>query len=209
MRAATMLLPIFLLCLAAGPASADEVRDKAEAALRAWEAGRGDDAIALLQDAIAAIQGGTEAGLAAALPDRVGEYVGDEVESASGSWGSGTQAMQWISATRSYAREGGGESVTVSLSTSPQMLEGQRAMMAMFQDPQMLAMMNTEPGRRVELVDEAGFRGWVTIEEGVAQMTAIGEKLMATIEVHDGDVATLARFRQAIPLRDLASLDGR
>ncbi len=42
-----------------------------------------------------------------------------------------------------------------------------------------------------------------------AEMTAIGQRLMANIDVHHGDVGTLATFRSAIPLSGLVWLDGR
>lgn len=210
MRALLFSLATATILLAAPPAPADEVRDKSEAAIRAWEGGRADEAIELFHDAIAAIQSRTEAGLAKALPDRVGTYTGGDVESASGNWGSGEESFQWITATRRYTAADGGGRVNVTLSTSPQLVQGQRSMLATFRNPQMLAMMNTTPGKRVDLVEEAGFAGWVVVESGrSAQMTAVGEKLMLTIDVPDGDAAALAAFRAAIPLSALVRLDGR
>ncbi|MGH2571074.1 MAG: hypothetical protein ACRDGR_07605 [bacterium] len=191
-------------------AAADAVRDKGLAAIEAWEAGRPEDAITLFQEAIGVIQGGTEAGLSRALPDRAGEYVGGEVESASGTWGSGAKSVPWISATRRYEVPGTGRRVAVTLSTSPELVRAQRAKLATYDDPETLATMNTAPGRKVELVAESGFRGWTTVEAGKeAHMTAVGEKLLMTIDVPDGDAAALAAFRAAIPLSRLVRLDGR
>jgi hypothetical protein len=199
-----------LALLAASPVAAEPVRDKGLAAIEAWEAGRPEDAITLFQEAIGVIQGGTEAGLARALPARVGEYVGGDVESASGNWGSGAQSVQWISATRRYEVPGTERGATVTLSTSPALVEAQRAMRATFDDARTVAMMNTAAGRKVEIVEESGFRGWTQVEAGKdAQMTAVGEKLAITIEVPDGDTAALAAFRAAIPLSALVRLDGR
>jgi hypothetical protein len=201
------LLTILLL---AASARSDEVRNKGEAAIRAWEGGNAEEAIELFHDAIGLIQSRTEAGLSKALPDRAGDFVGDEIQSSSGNWGSGKESVQWISATRRYSIAGTSERVTVTLSTSPQMVQGQQAMLATFQDPQTLAMMNTVPGKRVHLVEESGFQGWMVVEEGkTAQMTAVGERLMLNIDVHHGSTAALAVFREAIPLGGLVRLDGR
>jgi hypothetical protein len=196
--------------LPATTATADAVRDKGLAAIEAWEAGRAEDAIELFQEAIGVIQGGTEAGVARALPDRAGEYVGGDVESASGTWGSGAQSVQWISATRRYEVPGTERRVAVTLSTSPGLVRAQRAKLANYEDLETLARMNTAPGKKVELVDESGFRGWTTVEAGKeAHMAAVGEKLVMTIDVLDGDAAALAAFRAAIPLSRLVRLDGR
>jgi hypothetical protein len=199
-----------VVLLTATRATADAVRDKGLAAIEAWEAGRPEDAIELFQEAIGVIQGGTEAGLARALPDRAGEYVGGDVESASGTWGSGAQSVQWISATRRYQVPGTERRVTVTLSTSPELVRAQRATLATYDNPKTLAKLNTAPGRKVELVDESGFRGWTTVEAGKeAHMAAVGEKLSMMIDVPDGDAAALAAFRAAIPLSRLVRLDGR
>ncbi|MGQ0613245.1 MAG: hypothetical protein ACT4PV_05850 [Planctomycetaceae bacterium] len=175
--------------------------DKARAAI---VAGKQQDAVPYLQEAIRFIQEAALKGITAFLPKRDKPWVMGEIESNTGTWGSGKEAYQWSQTSRTYERDE--QRVVVTISTSPQLIEAQRAGLEMFRNPQMRAMLQQDEERTVEFIDADGWFGMLTTErEGGSSMIVLHKKVMVNLELATGS-ATLAReFWESIDRRGLAA----
>lgn len=88
------------------------------------------------------------------------------------------------------------------------MIEGQRAMQQVFSNPQLLALMNADPNKKMSALAEGGFQGWKSIEkEGSAQAILLGQSLMVMVDSNSDDPATLDHHWRAIDLKKLSVLD--
>jgi len=170
----------------------------------AFAAGRTQAAIDHLQKAIGLMQSEATKGLASALPAVPEGWKAREPLTNSGAWGSGEGAFQWNSASRTYTREADGVKVEITLSSSPQLVESQRAMLKMYEDPQMRKMLNQAGGQKIEIVKKDGWQGLSIIGEGSdATIAAFRGKTMLTITVGNGDAKILEKFWSAMKLSGL------
>lgn len=208
-KLAFLALPLLL-----GPVVAGDSEDEAQvlAAIdkgrEAVKAGKPQEAIDHLQKAIGLIQAKAMKGLATFLPARdEKEWELGEVDSQSGSWGSGEQAFQWSQVQRHYSKKDAddGPEVDVMISNSPQIVEGTRAAFQMFKDPAMRAMMNQDPEQKVDMIDEDGWLGMVTTRKESCTIMALHEKLMVQVEVQPGDEKLAKEFWSAIDRKGLAA----
>ena len=167
----------------------------------AFAAGRTQAAIDHLQKAIALMQSETTKGLAGSLPAvPVGWKAGEPLTN-SGSWGSGEGAFQWNSASRTYTREADGVKVDITFSSSPQLVESQRAMLKMYEDPEMRKMLSQAGGQKIEVVKRDGWEGLSIIDEGKgATIAAFRGKTMLTITVSNGAAEILDKFWSTVKL---------
>ncbi len=170
----------------------------------AYSAGKTQEAIDHLQKAIALMQSATTKGLASALPAIPEGWKAEKPEMNSGSFGGGETAFQWNSASRTYTREADDVRVEIMLSSSPQIVEAQRGMLKMYEDPQMRKMMAANTGQKMEIVERGGWKGLSIIQEGAnAMITAFRGKTMLTISVSNGSAEILEKFWSAINLSGL------
>ncbi len=209
MNAKSALLLILPFTLAHGeekpppPADAPLIAqiDKARAAV---VAGKPQDAVPHLQEAIRIIQEAALKGISAFLPRREKPWVVGEIESNSGTWGSGKEALQWSQTSRAYERDG--LRVQVTISTSPQMIEAQRAGLEMLRNPQMRAMLQQDEDREVEFVDADGWFGMLTTEkEGGSSMVVLHKKVMVNVEFSPGNAMLAMEFWESIDRKGLAA----
>jgi len=176
--------------------------------LKAFRAGKNQAAIQSLQKAIGLIQQSAAKGLVSFLPAPPEGWEADPAKSKSGNWGAGESAIQWTQASRRYRRESDKLKVEVSISDSPQIIQGQMQALKMYQNPQMLQMMNQDPNKKVELIDADGWKGWHTTQKGKrprTQTMAIYESVMVQIEVRGDDDTVRETFWNAVDRKGIAS----
>ena len=176
--------------------------------LEAYRAGRHQVAIQRLQKAIGIIQTAVQKGLESFLPEPAEGWKADPAKSQSGNWGAGESAVQWTQASRRYERESDGLRVEVTISGSPQIIQGQLQALKLYENPQMVKMMNQDPKKKIELIDADGWKGWTTTEKGKrarAQTMAIYKSVMVMIEVRGDDAKARDDFWNGVDKKGLAA----
>lgn len=199
------LSPLLLCAFLTLPAWCDEgVEDLINQAIEAYREGRKQEAADLLQKAAGLIQKEGERGFASFLPPAGDGWERGEVDSQSGTWGSGGQTYQWTQVSADYTK--GDARVEISISSSPQLIEAQKAMAEMVKDEGYRAAMMADGEQKIDLFTRDGWSGWTQVEkDGNATRWAISEKLMIQIEVSGGDEATLNRFSDQLDWAGLAA----
>ncbi|MHC4974643.1 MAG: hypothetical protein ACYTG3_20200 [Planctomycetota bacterium] len=112
--------------------------------LEAYKAGKNQEAILKLQKAIGLIQQSAAKGLEAFLPAAPDGWKADPAKSKSGNWGAGEAAVTWTQASCRYIRESDNLKVEVTISDSPQIIQGQKAL------PEPADAPDDEPGSQQE-----------------------------------------------------------
>jgi hypothetical protein len=198
-------LVVLLLFLPAFAEEAD-VEALVRKAMEAYRAGRKHDAVDLLTKAANLIQKEGERGLVAFLPAAPEGWRREEVQSSSGTWGSGESAFQWTQVDVEYVRGEEEEQVRVkvSISSSPVVVQAQKPMVDMLRNEQYLAMVNQDPDRKMKVFTKDGWNGFTVVEkEGSASLTALTEKLVCNIEAPSGDARLLGQFIGLLDWRGL------
>ncbi|MEQ8767830.1 MAG: hypothetical protein RL885_28260 [Planctomycetota bacterium] len=162
------------------------VTKKIEEALAHHKAGEAQKAIEALQEAIAEIEKSQSKGLGTFLPKAPSGWKAGEIESNSMSFTAGGQgAGQFLQVTRDYWREKENgareETIQVSLTNAPQMVQAQQAMANMYKNPQMLKALQSQPGKSVELIEEDDWFGWLVVENDDATVTAFCNGCLVTV----------------------------
>ncbi|HEX5138255.1 MAG TPA: hypothetical protein VFY93_14860, partial [Planctomycetota bacterium] len=202
MRAKLVLATLPLIF---GPALAGDDGDEAVLAAidkgrEAVKAGRTQEAIEELQKAIGLIQAKATRGLATFLPTRDEKaWEMGEVETQQGNWGSGDQSFQWSQVNRRYTKKGAenGPEVNVMISNSPQFIQMHQATLQMIKDPAMLAAMN-QGDSKISVIEEGGWLGMVTSQNGDCTILAVHKKVMVQVEVQRGDEKLAKEFWTAM-----------
>jgi hypothetical protein len=207
-------LLILALPLLFAPALAGDAEDEAavlaaiDKGREAFQAGKPQEAIESLQKAIGLIQAKAMRNLATFLPARDDkEWEMGEVDTQQGNWGSGEQSFQWTQVSRRYTKKGAedGPEVNVMISNSPQIIEAQRAMLQMFKDPAMRAMMNQgNEGGKVDVIEDGEWLGMITVEEKRCSANIVHKKVMVQIEAERGDEKLVKEFWAAVDKKGLA-----
>lgn len=211
MRAKLFFLALPLLF---GPAIAGDAEDEAavlaaiDKGREAFKAGKPQEAIESLQKAIGLIQAKAMKNLATFLPARdEKEWEMGEVDTQQGNWGSGEQSFQWTQVSRRYTKKGAedGPEVNVMISNSPQIIEAQRAMLQMFKDPAMRAMMGQgNEGQKVDVIEDGEWLGMITVEKERCSANIVHKKVMVQIEAERGDEKLVKEFWAAVDKAGLA-----
>jgi hypothetical protein len=201
-------LPLLLVFALAGDPPADEAVVAAiDKGREAFKAGRDQEAIEQLQKAIGLIQAKAMKGLEAFLPTRDAEkWEAGEIDSQSGNWGSGETAFTWSQVQRRYTKKGveDGPEVTVMITSWPQMIEGQRAMMQMYKDPAMRAMIGQDPnGPKMELIEKDGWVGMITTQNDDCSIVTLHEKIMVQVQVNKAETDIAKEFWDAMDRKGL------
>ena len=219
-----VLLTALLTCgvlMAAGPANpsatpapakpAAEASKQVEAlvtkALADYKAGRGEQAITGLQEAIALIQKETGKNLEAFLPKVPEGWEAGDIHTDSGSMQNvAGQPLQWTTAERSYTRKSDELGVQVQLTSSPLLVGAMQEMAKSYkQNAQMLKMM-AQGGNKIELIETGGWTGWRMItKDSDASMVMVKGGLMLTVQVETDDEAALSLFAKAIDTKALGA----
>lgn len=168
--------------------------DKAKKAL---EGDRAQEAVDLLQKAVDLVQRNMLQGLADFLPQMEG-WKREKPEVNSGSWTADGETFQWNTAVANYRK--GDQSIQLTLSTSPQMVETYRQMAAAFREPQMRAMMlQADPS--MSFIDEDGWFGVIS-GQGRGSGYVVGDKIIVNVDAPNADLA-----RQALKAIDRKALN--
>ncbi|MHC5052612.1 MAG: hypothetical protein ACYTGK_18630 [Planctomycetota bacterium] len=176
--------------------------------LEAYKAGKNQEAILKLQKAIGLIQQSAAKGLEAFLPAAPDGWKADPAKSKSGNWGAGEAAVTWTQASCRYIRESDNLKVEVTISDSPQIIQGQMQALKLYQNPQMLQMMNQDPNKKIELIDTDGWKGWKTTDKGKrprTQTMAIYRSVMVMIEVRGDDEGARDAFWSGVDRKGIAA----
>lgn len=183
--------------------------------LAAYKAGKNQQAIELLQQAVAAIQKTQQQGLAGFLPAAPAGWEAGKIDSGSVGAISGEdgQTFNAINLSRKYTRKGEADDdkqtqVTVTIHSQKELIAAAKGMGEMYKNPQMVAMMEAEGKTKFAAIDQAGWNGWRIINLGdskSATATAFYGDLMLTVEINTADGKTLDQFWSAIDLKGLAA----
>lgn len=178
-------------------------------ATKAQKDGKIQDAINALQEAVALLQKSQEKGIASFFPKAPDGWKAGEVKSDSSTAGSGGEAFSVSASSCEYTGKDN-SNVKISLFTSPQMVEGQKAAVAALKDPQTLAAMNAGPDTKISMIDKDGWVGLRSIEKNssAASIVAFAGQTMLEIRVNKADEKTLELFFSAINLKGLAAAVG-
>jgi hypothetical protein len=194
---------------AKAPAAAvddDAAIDKViEQGLAAWRAKDAQKAADLLQKAVGMIQARAARGLASFLPTKAAGWTFEEPQVDSGAWGSGETAMQWSNA-RVEAAHGDDQRASLQITNSPQIYQGMQAMVTM--QAQMKAIL-AQQGKDIDVQTKSGFQVLTIVDEGNANAWIVGKRIAVTIDVSDGDRATLDTVVGWFDLAGLQKLDGK
>ena len=182
--------------------------------MAAYKAGKNQQAIEFLQQAVAAIQKGQQQGFAAFLPAAPAGWEAGKIDSGSVGAISGEDGQTYnaINLSRKYTRKGEADedkqtTVTVTIHSQKEMIAAAKGMGEMYKNPQMVAMMEAEGKAKVSAIDQAGWSGWKIINLGDsknANATAFCGDLMLIVEVNKSDGKVLDQFWSAIDLKGLA-----
>ncbi|MCY2929488.1 MAG: hypothetical protein NTV86_08340 [Planctomycetota bacterium] len=182
--------------------------------LEAYKAGKNQQAIELLQQAVAAIQKSQQQGFAAFLPGAPAGWEAGKIDTGSvGVSGEDGQTYNAINLSRKYTRKGEADEdkqtiVTVTIHSQKEMIAAAKGMGEVYKNPQMLATIESEGKMKVSAIDQAGWSGWKIINLGDsknATATAFCGDLMLTVEVNKSDGKILDQFWSAIDLKGLAA----
>jgi hypothetical protein len=172
-----------------------QIEGHIQAGWASYKAGRPQDAIQHLQQAIGLIQKQSQKDLTTFLPKPGKGWKADEPDVDSGNWGSGGQSFQFNVITQTYTREADGREVEVVLTNSPQMVMGQKQAAEVFKNPQMRAMLQKDPNQKYELIEEGKWFGLLHVEKGEsARIIAFIGKLMVTISTDADDEKLVREF---------------
>ncbi len=188
----------------AAPDHAAQILSAIDKGREAYRAGKAQESIRQLQTAIKLIQQTAVRGLASFLPDLGEGWTADEPNTTSGSWNANGTDTQWTQVTRSYHHEERGLTLDVTITNWPQMIQGVRAMVQMFKNPQMRAAFEGDKKKKHELVEGDGWTGML-ITEGNRRTSfqTFNEEVMVTMEVGTGDAAFLRGVWQRMDRRGL------
>ena len=214
MKTHRFVMSLVVVFLAFGFARAEEEDkpDPTKAALTHIDQGKeallaGDSEAALehLQKAIGLIQQTVEKKLETFLPKALEGWTRGDVNTSSGSWGSGEGTFQMTTATCEYTHKETERQISVQVSNSPQLLMGLKQMIEMFGNEQYRAMMAANANMKLEEVSAGGFKAWLMVDkEGSAQVMAAAEKIMVQVEGDAEDAAAVKAYWSAIDHEGLA-----
>jgi hypothetical protein len=181
--------------------------------LAAYKAGKNQEAIEALQQAVAAIQKTQQQGLVAFLPEAPAGWEAGKIDSGSvgAITGEDGQTYSAINLSRKYTRKGEADDdkqtqVTVTVHSQKEMIEAAKGMAEAYKNPQFITMMESAGKIKFTAIDQNGWSGWkiVSAEGNDATATAFCGDLMLTVQVNKPDGKTLDLFWKAIDLKGLA-----
>jgi hypothetical protein len=173
----------------------------------AFVAGKTQAAIDHLQKAVGLMQQMATKSLASFFPKAPEGWKASEPSTNSGSWNAGSEVFQWNSADCSYTRTADSVKVDILITSSPQIVEPAKAMMKVYQDPQMRKMMAANPNQKIEVIDKDDWTGFMMAQQGGnASIMAFNGRTMLQLTCGSGDASILDMFWKAIDLAGLAGI---
>ncbi len=201
--AAWFVVPVPAQDALPAPRPTDPVADLIHEALGAWRGEKPQRAIELLQKAIGRIQDGMRKGMAGLLPKAPDGWKAGEVESKSGNWGSGGNALTWNQVGCTYTDERG-DKVTVKMTNMPRLVDAQRRQLEVLKDPRVRQVMESKPGLEFDLIERAGWLALLTVQTGhSSQIAAHGKGTLVTVESNLPDRKRLMLFFDALDLKSI------
>lgn len=175
--------------------------------LKAYKDGKISEAISQLQSAIAAMQASQQKGLTGVFPNAPDGWEAGEIDSSSGASSSGSGNFAIVTLTRNYTPKGdaNGPRLTMTLTSSKELIAAQQAMVAAFKDPQTLKAMQAA-GANIKTIDQDGWTGWRHSEKGQgSELTVFSKTYMLSLRVDKEDDKTLDLFWKLIDLKSIPS----
>ena len=173
--------------------------------LKAYKDGKLSDAISQLQAAIAAMQAAQLKGMTGIFPKSPDGWEAAEIDSSAGTSSGGGSSLAIVTLKRDYTKKGAGDGlqVTITLTSSKELMAAQQAMMETFKNPQLLAAMQAG-GANIKLIDQDGWKGWRHVEKGSApEINVFNGSYMLTVRVDKEDDKTLDLFGKLIDLKSI------
>ncbi len=206
--AAWFVVPVPAQDAPPAPRPTDPVADLIHEALGAWRGEKPQQAIELLQKAIGRIQDGMRKGMAGLLPQAPDGWKAGEVESKSGNWGSGGNALTWNQVGCTYTDERG-DKVTVKMTNMPRLVDAQRRSLEVLKDPRVRQVMESKPGLEFDLIERAGWLALLTVQTGHScQIAAHGKGTLVTVESNVPDRKRALLFFDALDLKSIDAVFG-
>ncbi len=205
--AALMLVSVSAtLLIGADPKKPDPVEALITRALAAHKAGKTQQAVADLQQAVTLMQKSLQAGLASFFPKAPAGWEAGKIDSSTMAAASGADRTSWTTLTRKYVRKADKLAVTVSMINAPHLIQAQQTAAAMYRNPQMLQRMNQNPKQRISLVSAPGWTGWKVVQVGRrAQVTAFCSGCLLSVKVPKDDEKALDAIWKGVDLKGLAA----
>ncbi|MBK8978886.1 MAG: hypothetical protein IPM29_23545 [Planctomycetes bacterium] len=172
--------------------------------LAAWRAGNEQKAADLLQTAVARIQARAARNLASFLPTKAAGWTFGEPDVNSGSWGSGTEAVQWSTAEVTATRESDEKTVHVQLTNSPQIYQGMQVMVTA--QAQMAALLKQQ-GIDIASSTKDGFTVLTMVDSDNANAWIVGKRIAVMITIDGGNRAMLDTAVGWIDTAGLSKID--
>ena len=169
-------------------------------AVKSYKAGKLSDAVSQLQQAITAIQKEMEKGLAAMFPPAPKGWEAGEIDKGSAAMAS-AQSTSWTNVSRTYTRKSDQVTAEISLTNSPQLMAGQKQMVEMYKNPQLLAMVNRSGQTKITPLSREGWSGLTIVskEDDTAKAIAFsGGGNLVDIEISKADAQILEMFLKAV-----------
>ncbi len=208
-RILTALVAVLMLSqplLAETPASGpDPVETLVAGALKLHKQGKTAEAVEQLQQAIALMQKTLQKGLASFFPAAPAGWKAGDIESSAMASATDSGGGSYTQVSRTYTRAADNVTVRISITNSPMLIAAHQAAAQAYANPQMIAAINQSGERKIELVRQEGWFGWIESQEGSAQAFAACKGCMVTANVSNGELATLKRFWGAIDFKGLAA----
>lgn len=180
------------------------VEAEVAAGLKAFKAGKVQDAIAHLQKAISVMQGLLAGDLSSHFPKAPDGWEAGEVKTQALA-ATGAGSTSFTQARRRYVRKKDKLRVEITLTDSPQLLKAQQAAGKAFDNPAVLQMINQDPNRQVRRIRRDGWTGWSMINKPrKAEAYVFTQHCLLVIDVPKADADVLDTFLKAMDLKGLA-----
>jgi hypothetical protein len=172
--------------------------------LKAYKEGKLNEAVSQLQAAISAIQATLQKSMSAIFPKAPEGFEAGEIDTSAGSTSSGGSSFAVINLSRTYtSKADNGPSVTITLTSSKEMIAAQKAMLETLKSPEMVKAMQAS-GETFKPVEQDGWVGMRHIsKEGPAEIIVFSKTCMLNVKVDKADAKTLDQFWKLIDLKSL------
>jgi len=205
---------VAMLCVSPAALATDgkpdpKVVQKIEQGLKAYKDGKPTEATAALQEAMTMIQKANASGLEAFFPDAPAGWEAGKVSTQTMNMAGQDGAISFTALERRYDKKDDkkGQSISMTLLSSPEMVANQKQMIDALSQPQMIAMFNTD-GNTAKAISQDGWAGLLRAEKGGdGQILLFHGTTMLNIQGQKTDTATLEAFLKKVNLKGLAAQD--
>jgi hypothetical protein len=116
--------------------------------------------------------------------------------------GSAAGGQSFTTVSRKYTRAGDKLEVAITLTNSPQFVEGARQGIEVLKNPAMLQMLNQDEKMKIEILEKDGWFGTLVVNKGSsAEASVYSKDCLLSIRVGKDDAQVLKTFWNAVDLK--------